>query len=100
MKKKKFKTYLELVAQYYGLTIEQMFKKTKVRSVSAARHMLYYVCYHNGLDLIDIETYMRQGEFDAPHSNIIHGIKAAAGRIKRIKEDKKFAKKLEQIEFI
>ena len=75
MKKEIFHDIAEQVAHAYGLTREELFHSSREAKYSQARHMLYYLCRHRPMTLMQIQEYMGENGHGTHHSSIIHGVK-------------------------
>lgn len=82
MKRDVFNAYADKVSSKFGITREELFSKSKRRELVDARHILYYVCFHRPMQVMYIQKYMSESGYKIGHSSVIHGIKAAADRMK------------------
>jgi len=69
-----FNEYVNRVCGLYGIKEQELFKKTKVREIVDARHLLYYLCFKRPMKIIYIKTFMSERGYDIGHSSISHGI--------------------------
>jgi len=84
MKKEVFNQYAERIADMFGITKEQLFSKTRNRTIVDARHLLYYMCSTRPMQLIYIQKFLQEEGYDTMHPPLIHGINVVT---KRLRED-------------
>lgn len=86
MKQDIFNTYVDRVAKLFGITKEELFRKSKQRDLVDARFLLYYLCYIRPMQINYIQKYMTESGYKIEHSSIIHGIAVIEART-RIDKD-------------
>lgn len=76
--KDKFNSNLHAVMREFGLSEQEVFKRTKARMNVDARQMLFLMCRNDGIPLNYIQKYFFSvGGLDIAHSTIIHGARRA-----------------------
>jgi len=94
-KQKAFTEYVSLIAEAFGIEQEHLFAKTKSRTYSTARHLLYYLCSKRPMSVTSIAMYMGENGYDTGHSSIIYGIKQAEIKVKNDRDYLRTARKIE-----
>ena len=97
MKEEIFNNYVTKVAEVFKIEEEEVFDKSKKRTFSDARHLLYYVCSQRHMRLVTIQSYMSDRGYSVAHQTIMHGIKAAKSRVSEDKDYKVIIKKLQDV---
>lgn len=75
--KDKFKSNLHAVMREFGLSQQEVFKRTKQRMNVDARQMLFLMCRIDGIPLNYIQKYFGDNGLEIAHSTIIHGARRA-----------------------
>tara|TARA_R110002153_G_scaffold29906_2_gene91758 strand:- start:617 stop:910 length:294 start_codon:yes stop_codon:yes gene_type:complete len=97
MKEEIFNKYVTEVADIFKIEEEEVFDKSKKRTLSDARHLLYYVCSQRHMRLVTIQSYMNDRGYSVAHQTIMHGIKAAKSRVSEDNDYKLIIKKLKDV---
>ena len=97
MKEEIFNKYVTEVADVFKIEEGQVFDKSKKRTFSDARHLLYYLCEQRHIRLVTIQSYMSDRGYSVAHQSIMHGIKAAKSRVSEDKDYKLIIKKLKDV---
>jgi chromosomal replication initiation ATPase DnaA len=84
MKKEVFNQYAKRIADMFGITMEQLFSKTRNRDIVDARYLLYYMCSTRPMQLIYIQKFLEENGYVTKHPPLIHGINIVT---KRLRED-------------
>ena len=84
MKKEVFNHYVERIIDMFSITREELFSKTRKRNIVDARQLLYYMCSTRPMQLVYLQTFLREEGYDTTHPPLIHGIKIVT---KRLRED-------------
>lgn len=79
--KELFDQYVNKVCEVYYIKPEELFRKTKRRDVSEARHLLYYLCYQRGIRPTTIQRLMDGRGYVCDHRPICYGISSVAKRV-------------------
>lgn len=95
MKQEIFTKYVDKVANLFGMTTEDMFKKTKDRNIVDARQLLYFLCHNRSMRIKFIQTQLAEMGHKINHSSIIYGISRVE---KRMKEDYDYQRIVRQFE--
>lgn len=74
MKQEVFNKYVKAISSRFRLSENDMFSKTKKRSVVDSRHLLYYLCAKRPMRIVDIQDYMLANGYKINHSSVIYGI--------------------------
>lgn len=88
MKEELFNQYTQKVMSTFGLSKEELFRKTKKRHIVDARQMLWYVCNRRPMRVIQIREYMSNNGYSTAHSVILHGINVMS---EKIEDDQDYA---------
>jgi chromosomal replication initiation ATPase DnaA len=94
MNQRIFDKYATQVAEAYGLTMAQMFEKTKQRAVVDARQLLFYLCRIRPMRPVYIQRHLEAAGYFTSHSAILHGISQAKKRIEKERDLADIAKVL------
>ncbi len=83
VKENMFDVRVERVVDVTGVTREELFSKTKEPRVVDSRQMLYLACLSK-MKISDIVTLMCNNGYEITHSSIIHGVKSARKKRRKI----------------
>ena len=81
MKSDIFNQYAETIADMSGIDKADLFSKNKTRTISEARHLLYYMCNKRMIAVSYIKKYMEDNGYVVGFYPIIYGIKMAKKRV-------------------
>lgn len=95
MKSDVFNQYVERVTDLFDITKEQLFSKSRMRTLVDARYLLFYLCHKRPMQIMYIQKYMGENGYPTPHSSICHGI---ASIEKRVADDKDYLTIVKEIE--
>jgi chromosomal replication initiation ATPase DnaA len=82
MQSEKLDKFVSAIRKEFGMTNDEIFRRTKKRANVDARQVLFYVCDKHHIPITYIQTYMRGKGLDMMHSTIIHGRRAVEERMK------------------
>ena len=88
MKEELFNQYTQKVMNTFGLSKEELFRKTKKRHIVDARQMLWYVCRQRPMRVVQIQEYMSNSGYNTAHSVILHGINVMS---EKVEDDQDYA---------
>jgi chromosomal replication initiation ATPase DnaA len=83
VKEKMFEIRVDRVVDVTGVTREELFSKTKEPRIVDSRQILYFSCSLK-MNIRDIEILMCNNGYEITHSTIIHGIKSAKRKKRKI----------------
>jgi chromosomal replication initiation ATPase DnaA len=95
MKKDIFDQYVEKVCDLFSIDKDQLFTKTKVREVSDARQLLYYLCVKRPMQPCYVEKFMCENGYKITHSTILHGVRSVT---QKVLDDEDYRTMVRQIE--
>lgn len=95
MKRDIFDQYAKLVADFYGITIEQLFIKFNGRINANARQMLWWLCSKRHIPLMEITKHTERNGLKMAHSTICHGINSFE---QKLQQDDDYNKIITQFE--
>jgi chromosomal replication initiation ATPase DnaA len=87
MKREIFNRLADLVCEYMDIPREDLFKKSKKRTLVDARHLLYYLCSTRPMEMPYIIEFLNENGYSSRHQPINHGIRETA---KKLREDPDF----------
>lgn len=100
MKHDVFNQYVDRVANLFSLTREDIFSKSKKRSIVDARYLLYYLCYNRPMNISYIQKYLNEAGYMIEHSSIIHGISVVNQKMTDDRDYVSVVKELERAVYI
>lgn len=83
MKKDIFNYFTDSVLRLFGLTQEELCKKTREKEYVDARFVLWYLC-STRMEVVYIQKFTAELGFECEHTTILHGIKRVT---KKMQED-------------
>jgi len=83
MKSDIFNQYAEIIADMSGINKDDLFSKNKTRTISEARHLLYYLCNKRMIAVSYIKKYMEDNGYKVGFFPITYGIKTAKQRVEK-----------------
>mgnify|MGYP001159164649 CR=1 FL=1 len=83
MKSDIFNQYAETIADMSGIDKADLFSKNKTRTISEARHLLYYLCNKRMIAVSYIKKYMEDNGYKVGFFPITYGIKTAKQRVEK-----------------
>jgi len=84
MKHKRFDEYVKKIAKAFKMPKKKLFDDIGEREVVDARQILYFVCFENGFQLVNIQRLMTSKGYEVKyHTTISHGIKRIREKIKK-----------------
>jgi chromosomal replication initiation ATPase DnaA len=98
MKEYIFKQYLDNVLEHLGIALEELLEETKERRITEARYILYYLCHERGMQIAEIQSYIKLQGFDVALSTIARGVEKAKDMIDNDSDYKYIVRKLQDIE--
>jgi chromosomal replication initiation ATPase DnaA len=75
MKEDVFNQYVERVIDLFKISREDFFLKSRNRSLSDARYLVYYLCKKRNIQITYIKKYMLKNGYDLHHSSVVRGVK-------------------------
>ena len=78
--------------------IEELLEETKERRITEARYILYYLCHKRGMQIAEIQSYIKLQGFDVALSTIKRGVEKAKDMIDNDTDYKYIVRKLQDIE--
>lgn len=84
MKKEIFNTYLNRVLRIMNIDKEMLLSRSKKRSATESRQILFWLCEQRPIKTVYIKEYMEELGYDASYSEISYGIKSVE---KKMTED-------------
>lgn len=81
MKSELFNQYAIAISEISGVETSDLFSKTKERSVTDARHLLYYMCSNRMMKLSHIRKHMKDNGYETGFFPISYGIKAVKKKL-------------------
>ena len=83
MKSEIFNQYASTISDMSGIDKDKLFSKNKTRTISEARHLLYYLCNNRMIAVSYIKKYMEDNGYKVGFYPIIYGIKMAKQRVEK-----------------
>lgn len=83
MKSDIFNQYAEIISDMSGINKDDLFSKNKTRTISEARHLLYYLCNKRMIAVSYIKKYMEDNGYKIGFFPITYGIKTAKQRVEK-----------------
>ena len=80
------------------MCIRDSLEETKERRITEARYILYYLCHERGMQIAEIQSYIKLQGFDVALSTIIRGVERAKDMIDNDSDYKYIVEKLQDIE--
>lgn len=77
-----FNEYAKKIAETFDLPRKRIFTKTKIKRVSDARQILYYLCHSKPMTMAYIRDHMAENGYDVAHSSVQYGIAQVKKRMK------------------
>jgi len=98
MKEYIFKQYLDNILNHLGISLEELLDETKERRITEARYILYFLCQQRGMQIAEIQSYMKAQGFDVALSTMTRGVEKAKEIVDNDPDYKYIVRKLENIE--
>ena len=95
MKQDIFNQYVERVSSLFGIAREDIFSKSKKKTLVDARHLIYYLCFKRPMQITYIQKFMGEKGYNIEHSTVIYGIQSVD---KKITEDRDYISVVREIE--
>ena len=95
MKKKIFEFYLEAITEQFGLTLKELFTRSKKSAVVDARQLLYFLCIERPIKISYLQSFLECHGYIVSHSTIDYGYKQSK---KLIESDPDFKKMILDIQ--
>jgi chromosomal replication initiation ATPase DnaA len=95
MKQDIFNQYVERVSSLFGIAREDIFSKSKKKTLVDARHLIYYLCFKRPMQITYIQKFMGENGYNIEHSTVIYGIQSVD---KKITEDRDYISVVREIE--
>lgn len=95
MKKDVFNQYLDKICKMFYLKPDEVFTKTKKRSIVDARQLLFYLCVRKGIQLHYIIDWCGEHGYKLNYSSLISGMRHME---KKIAEDRDYISIIKDIE--
>ena len=100
MKEEVFNQYVDRVVDLFKITKEDFFKKSKKRTLTDARYLVYYLCFERNIKQISITEFMCKNGHTIPHQTVLHGIKTVREKIKEDQDYQSIIKEIDRAVFI
>lgn len=81
MKKQIFNQFIKSITKLFEISEQDMFAKSKKRSVVDARQLLYFLCVNRDMRYTTIQEYLLERGVSVSHTTIIHGVKQMQQRM-------------------
>lgn len=81
MKTDIFNQYVDSICKLFDITKDELFSKKRTSQLVDARQLLYYMCVDRRMQIITIQSLMRDNGYDTNHSTIITGIRSMRVKI-------------------
>lgn len=81
MKKQIFNQFIKSITKLFEISEQDMFAKSKKRSVVDARQLLYFLCVNRDMRYTTIQEYLLERGVVVSHTTIIHGVKQMQERM-------------------
>lgn len=95
MKKEIFDQYARMVADFFDIPMDELFKKFNGRTNTNARQMLWWLCHKRKIPVMTITKHTERYGLKMSHSTICHGIGAFE---QKVQQDDDYIKIISQIE--
>jgi chromosomal replication initiation ATPase DnaA len=95
MKQDIFNQYVDRVSSLFGIAREDIFSKSKKKTLVDARHLIYYLCFKRPMQITYIQKFMGENGYNIEHSTVIYGIQSVD---KKITEDRDYISVVREIE--
>tara|TARA_B100000214_G_C23963630_1_gene626583 strand:- start:2000 stop:2308 length:309 start_codon:yes stop_codon:yes gene_type:complete len=77
-----FKSYIDNITQYYGITQEEMFSEGKTQANVEPRHLFFYLCSLKDISIVTIQRFLQeQGHSPFHHTSIVRAIRKINQRV-------------------
>ena len=95
MKQDIFNQYVDRGSSLFGIAREDIFSKSKKKTLVDARHLIYYLCFKRPMQITYIQKFMGENGYNIEHSTVIYGIQSVD---KKITEDRDYISVVREIE--
>lgn len=94
MKQNIFNQYVDAIVSTFDINKCELFSKQKLREITDARYLLYYLCHTRPMRIVYIQKCMSENGYEICHSTIIHGINTVKNKIQSDRDYLQLVKKL------
>jgi chromosomal replication initiation ATPase DnaA len=100
MKEDVFNQYVDRVVDLFKISHEDFFLKSKNRSLSDARYLVYYLCKKRNIKITYIKKYMLKNGYDLHHSSVVRGVSSIEEKVKEDRDYQTIISEIEKAVFI